>query len=345
MRTQNATLQIDGSGRCLALGAGIAFALNAQGTAPDWVMLIPRGPRIVGNDGRVFSLKEPSDVVVAFKKTGLSLPIDINHAEFLKAPAGDESPAAGWIEELDVRDGAIWGRVVWTPSGEAALNAKSYRYISPAILSDKAGEVISLAGAGLVNRPNFNMAALNAQETQVMKDLLKKLGLAETASENDAIAAVDALTTSLNAAKSATPSLQLFVPRADYDLVSGQLAALNARVDADNKASRDKEVSLFLDGAVRGMKIAPASREQYLALCASDEGFEQVRKLVAGMPALFKEGGFDTERLRQDAQNGGGSVSLNARERELIALGGVSEADFLKAKEAREAAYRAADAA
>ncbi len=337
MTTQKATrLALNSAAGEPALGAGLALALNAQGEAPDWIMLVPKGPRIKGNDGRVFSLKEPDHVVAAFNAAGLSLPIDINHAQFLKAPQGEGSPAAGWIEELDVRAGAIWGRVAWTPRGKAALNAKSYRYVSPALIADKDGAVLQLAGAGLVNRPNFNMAALNAATGDpVMKELLKKLGLAETASENDAVAALDKLQTALNAAQSATPSLTLYVPRADYDLLNGKFVALNSQIEADKKAARDKDVTAFLDEAVKGGKVAPASKAHYLALCATDEGFEQVKQLVAATPSFFDGSKFDDARRQQDEQNG--DVQLNAEEKRLVALGGVTEKEFLEAKKARAA--------
>ena len=51
MPSKNATL----NDHIPALGVGQLVALNAQGQPPEWVMLVPKGPRIVGNDGRVFS--------------------------------------------------------------------------------------------------------------------------------------------------------------------------------------------------------------------------------------------------------------------------------------------------
>ena len=328
MPSQKATLELNAASAAPALGAGLALALNAEGLAPEWAMLTPKGPRIEGNDGRVFTLKEPNDVVAAFAKAGLSLPIDINHAEFHRAPKGEESPAAGWIEQLEVRDGAIWGRVAWTPAGEAALGAKAYRYLSPALLADKDGRVRGLAGAGLVNRPNFSMPALNADQGATMEKLLAKLGLPATASENEAIAAVDRLNTALNAAQ--TPSLDKFVPRADFDRVSGEFVALNARIEGEKKAARDKDVTAFLDGAVKAGKVAPASKDHYLALCANDAGFEQVKQLVAATPSFFKGAELD-----ETARNGGDeAVALNAEERKLLALTNLTEAEFIAARKA-----------
>ncbi len=332
---------LNAQGDAPALGAGIALALNALGAAPEWTMLVPAGPRVVGNDGRVFKLSDPQTIVDAFQKGALSLPVDVNHAEFYKATQGDPSPASGWIEQLEVREGAIWGRVAWTQGGEAAINSRAYRYLSPALLTDKDGNVLGLAGAGLVNRPNFNMPALNAADDgALMKSLLKTLGLPETASESDAIAAVEALkSTQLNAVRTAPPSLELFVPRADYDLVRTQLNTANTALAAHVDGARKAKVDAFIEGAVKEGKIAPASRDHYLALCATNDGFAQVRGIVEATPSFFKRSGLDDA-----AAAGSGEVALNARERELIAQGGVTEEQFLAAKKAREAKY-AADAA
>ena len=163
------------------LGAGQIVALNARGAAPEWVMLTPKGPRIVGNDGRVFTLDNPGAVVDAFAKSGLKLPIDINHAQFHKASKGEASPAVGWIEQLDARDGAIWGRVEWNSRGESALKDRDYRYISPALTLDAAGRVVGIAHAGLVNEPNFTMPALNArgdatEQPTLLREIMERCG-------------------------------------------------------------------------------------------------------------------------------------------------------------------------
>jgi phage I-like protein len=140
---------------------GPSLALNSAVDSAELRMLVPAG-RIVGNDGRIFINDEPERVVTAFRTNRLSVPVDINHAQFLKSQNGEESPAVGWIEDLKVEGGGIYGRIEWTPRGREALAAKEYRYLSPALRIDAVGKVLAVIGAGLVNRPNFNMPALNA---------------------------------------------------------------------------------------------------------------------------------------------------------------------------------------
>jgi len=146
-----------------AIGGGLAVALNAEGAAPEWIMLLPAGPVIRGQDGRTWRMSDPEKVARATMAAGLKPSIDFNHAQYLQAPKGGANPAAGWIEALEVRAGAIWGRVEWTARGSSALAAREYRYISPALKTGDDGEVIAILNAGLVNNPNLPMPALNAE--------------------------------------------------------------------------------------------------------------------------------------------------------------------------------------
>lgn len=312
------------------IGEALALALNAEGAPCEWLMLVPAGNPVRGSDGRAFKNPDPKAVVDAFAREGRAAPIDINHAQFLKAPMGEESPAAGWIEELQLREGAIWGRVEWTAIGLNALREKTYRYISPALVTPR-DTIVSLAGAGLVNRPNFNMPALNAaEETSMNKELLKKLGLAENATENDVLAAIEALQTQLNAAKGAAPSLSLYVPRGDYDLVVRQRdeaqTALNARDEGDRKAKGEA----LVEQAVKDGKIAPATKDFYLKLCATEAGLKEVQDFVSKQPSKFVAVNFNENANR--SEGGGDRVELNADETRLCAQMGLTAEQFLKSR-------------
>ncbi len=118
----------------LTVKLSLAGAEAAGWQPPEWIMLIPAG-RIEAVDGRVFINGVPEAIVAAFQRHGLELPIDINHKMELM-PAGEEAPAMGWITALEVREGAIWARVEWTPRGARALKDREYRYISAAIEGD-----------------------------------------------------------------------------------------------------------------------------------------------------------------------------------------------------------------
>ncbi len=183
---------------------------------PAWVMLIPAG-EFSGRDGRgPFRLTDPAAVIAATDDLGMAagLPIDYDHATDFAAPKGRPAPAAGWISELAARDGALWGRVDWTPHGAMAITSREYRYISPVFQYTSDGEVTRLLRAGLTNNPNLYLTAISAHAAAdasgartayaadsardkgmdtLLDELREMLGLHDEASTDEALAAVRAL--------------------------------------------------------------------------------------------------------------------------------------------------------
>jgi phage I-like protein len=152
----------------LALCNEIVFA--TPGELPEWIPVLPRGPKLVGRDGREFGVRDITEVMHATKALGRRTPIDINHATTFEAPAGKESPAMGWIDKWRVEDdGLLWGHVAeWTPRGIEAIKNKEYSYTSPALLPElpgfEGGFVKAIHSVGLVNGPNFDMPAINSED-------------------------------------------------------------------------------------------------------------------------------------------------------------------------------------
>lgn len=150
-----------------------------RGEAPEWVALLPAGT-FAGRDGRgPFRNADPEAVIQATQalKMEAGIPVDYDHATDFAAPQGRPAPAAGWIKQLQVRAGAIWGRVEWTPQGAKALSTKLYRYISPVFQFDKKpgvegeqGDVVRILRAALTNNPNLYLTAIAASETTLMAE-------------------------------------------------------------------------------------------------------------------------------------------------------------------------------
>jgi phage I-like protein len=100
--------------------------------------------------------------------------------------------------------------VEWTDRGKEALEKKEYRYISPVFTSSASGEITAILRAALTNNPNLSLPALNSEQPpgnpaqeKPMQNILAALGLAETATEQEAIALIQAMRAQL-AAVSAT---------------------------------------------------------------------------------------------------------------------------------------------
>jgi phage I-like protein len=149
-------------------GAPASAADAGEQAAPEWIELLPAGV-FYGRDGRgPFRLDDPDGVIAATVAMQMSagLPIDYDHATDFGAPEGRPAPAAGWIRALEVRDGALWGRVEWTARAAASIAAREYRYVSPVFQFDpKDGAVTRLLRAGLTNNPNLHLTAIAASRT------------------------------------------------------------------------------------------------------------------------------------------------------------------------------------
>jgi phage I-like protein len=322
---------------CLPEGCeaiAINFELPADGSAPEWVELIPGGRSIQGRDGRLFVNDHPEAILDFFRLDGRDVPIDWEHATEIRAPKGEPAPAAGWIKQLEIREGgSVWGRPVWNAGGKASLESKEYRYLSPAIIVEKeTGRIRGLSSVGLVNKPNFRLNALNSQQTPTeeevmnLKALLAKLGLPETATLEEALNAIGKLQGDLQTAlnRANTPSLDLFVPRGDYD--AALLRATNAeqKVKDKEKAELEAAINAEVDAALKAGKIVPATKEFYLASCRQEGGLEQFRKFVAAAPVIGAASDLDGKRPPE------GGLALNAEQQKVAGMFGNSAEDLKK---------------
>lgn len=126
---------------------------------PDWIAILPVGT-FAGRDGRgPYSNVTPQKVIAASmaKAPACGILLDFNHGSEYH---GGDSQAAGWIRELALRDGAIHGRVEWTPAGQEAIRAGAFHFVSPAFEHAADGSVLAVRRVGLVNDPNLDLPAI-----------------------------------------------------------------------------------------------------------------------------------------------------------------------------------------
>lgn len=311
----------------------LGLALNFEtGSAPDWVQLIPAGPQIVGRDGRDWRLADPQAVAARFDPAK-EPQVDLEHSSQLLAPNGMPAPAVGWIKALEVREGAIWGRVEWNAEGAAAVTSRAYRYLSPVFTFDPATrDVLRIVSVGLTNTPNLELAALNAaeqKETATMVDptILEALGLKPTADAAQAVLAINALKTAeqtaLNAAQ-AQPDPALFVPVADHQLALNRIAGF----EADAKTRVEATIEAAVSEAIAAGKIAPSSKEFHLAACRAEGGLERFRTFIGSAPVIAAPTTLDAKKPDAPA------TALNAEELAVCRMLGMSNEDFIAAKAA-----------
>lgn len=317
------------------------LGLNAEsGKVPSRIQILPAGAEIKGIDGRHWKNHDPAALCAKMNasdrvtvKNGCV--IDENHSTDLAAPKGGEAPAFGWFKNFTVEaDGSVWADVEWNSRGEQAVANKEYRYISPVFTRDKDGNILEILRAALTNNPNLDNPALNssqdtAEEKNMEKELCAALGIPETATTADALAAIAKLKTELNSAQSKTVDLTAYAPRADLAAAQQRAEKAEKELAELNAASLKAKATAAVEQAVKDGKIAPASKDVYMELCATADGLAQFEKIVAATPSIT--GGAQVPDMPPAHAE---SVELNVAEKEWASSMGYTEEDWKKIKEA-----------
>lgn len=292
---------------------------------------------MVGRDGRRWTKRDAALIAAASNEYLPQHIVDENHATDLKAPRGEASPAMGWFSNIRAEEnGEVWADVAWTARGKEVLLNQEYRYISPVFEMDKTGEITKILRAALTNSPNLELPALNskqpepagnpAEENSMNKDICAALGLSETASENEALAAIAALKTQANSAKSV--DLASYAPRADLAQMEQRATAAEKALAELNAAQLKEKAVAAVEKAVTDRKIAPASKDEYIAMCSSEEGLERFKRIMATSPEIIPNAASGAGGEPPQAKR----VELNAEEESICKAMGYTKDEWLKLK-------------
>jgi phage I-like protein len=300
----------------------IAAASTLPGTdgVPKWVKLVPagsfklrdgRGPFRAGDT--VGELQAVVDRSLAYA-SNTELMMDYDHQSVFGAipNVGGTAPASGWMKAIEARADGIWAQVAWTEAAAAKIAALEYRYISPLFTYDNAGAIGRIVNAALVNAPAIDqkaiaaaLATLNPKEDAPMKKIALALGLADTASEDAILAAMNSNAEQLAVAAGLTkdaPLADVVKTVAGFVAGAGQIAvAAGLQVGATSeqivaamatsvgatvpKASFDKLSADFVEfkksteagkvetavaAALEAGKVTPANKAWAIAYCTND---------------------------------------------------------------------------
>lgn len=304
-----------------------------NGQVPEWVPLVPAG-RVLGRDGRAWNNNRPESIVAGFAELGRDLPIDIEHSTEHKAPKGDPAPAIGWIKEVQERNGEIWGRADWNETGRRLVSKQAYRYLSPVIVYQPSnGTIVGVTSVGVTNQPNLKLPALNSEqgaeapkEEEMLKALLAALGLPETASESDAMGKIAALKSDLATAtnRADNPSLEKFVPRADYDAALAKASNAEQKLAAIKGEQLEASINSAIEQALQDGKITPATADYHKAQCRQEGGLDRFAAYCAAAPVIGGDSGLD--KKTQEEQ----SKALNAEQQKVAEMFGNTAEDLAK---------------
>lgn len=299
--------------------AALSVDLTVGGaTPPKAFRLLPYG-RFKAADGsgrpagipEGWLLDQPSAVAIAaaFNVRSDARVIDYEHQTLHAETNGKPAPAAGWIGKLEARDDGLYAvDVEWTAAAASMIAAKQYRYISPVFPYDKrSGRVLAVAHAALTNFAGLDgltdLAAMSAlaakfshvvqpEEEMPMKALLAALGLPETATEAEALAALSALKTAhtgeLAALRGVAPDPAKYVEVATLTAVRGELATATTELAALKAEKHEAEVDKVVKAALAAGKLTPATEAWARSLGKSD--LAALNGYIEAAPVVVKPG-------------------------------------------------------
>lgn len=329
-----------------------ALDLPDATTAPEWIHILPcvkgivptfdgRGPYVVTNAEQVIanSMAEPRGI-----------PIDENHSTNIAAPQGREAPARGWITAMEARDDGIWGRAEWTKAGQELVTDKAYRAISPVmILNADAKTLARISVVSLVNKPNLRgLTALHQETPMNWAKIAKALGLAETATEDEILAAIAAMKsedkaepaelqsalTEIGVALGVTgadPASIVAAAKVKGSAKPAEIAALQAelvtvttKLTALQSDGAKSKATAFIDGEItKGRVGVKPLREHYISMHMEDAA--RVEKEIGALPIL----GIGGQISSQPPAAGGEITSLNAEQTQVADQLGIPHEKFL----------------
>lgn len=137
----------------LAVPADDADTIRAQRIIP------PPGPDgwLNTRDGRRLRVRDMHALLAAIRGQDVEPRVDWDHASEPTSPTyRGSTEAAGWVRNLAVAgDGGLVGDLVLQSWAAQRVRDRSYRYLSPAVLHDDAGDVGGLSSVAGVNNPNL----------------------------------------------------------------------------------------------------------------------------------------------------------------------------------------------
>lgn len=245
-----------------------ASALPGADGALRWIKLIPAGTFSLRDGRGPFDAGDKTELQAIIDRSvsyagATELMIDYDHQVMFGAipGVGGTAIAAGWIKALEARDDGVWGQVEWTEAAGAKIRALEYRYISPLFTSSKTGRVGKILNAALVNMPAMDLSAIAAaskfsnQEEDQMKSVAKALGLADSASEDAILAALNDNRTRVAAAVGLKPEASFAEVVTAASALTSDRVALATAAGVKPEATTEEVVAAMAAGGKAGTTV------------------------------------------------------------------------------------------
>jgi phage I-like protein len=362
-----------------------------EGKAPEWIQVFPlKRFEVVPEGGEEdITVERLNEIIANFAEQGTDIPIDADHSYGI---------SFGWITAMEIRTGlevkdgvdpnGLWEKVSWNENGRSAVESKEYRYISPSFrknyVDPETGESKGWRQltASLTNLPFYDsmqeLIAASINKRTIggfeMKELLKKLGLAENATEAEAIKKIEEL--QADGAVIAEIIQEAEAIKDSVELPEGQTQEVIA-ASLKDRAKRGAAVKTLLKAAAgqakeftavrTGLQLPKATTasqiierakpvgdtearaknegrvlasdndtQQFLREYVVDRGLEKAEAYVTRMPVIPALAN-DKTRTRRMPVDSNGKVQLTALQKATCRSMNIKEEDYAKTLEKQEA--------
>lgn len=191
----------------------VKLAFSGPRDLPSEIRLFQAGWNRTAKGNFLFDALSAQAVMSDFAKKGSDLSIDLEHLSLDEESRAYDPDARGW-GKLELRDGELWlVSIRWTPDGAKRLRNRTQRYVSPTFaVSKKTARILSIfniaicanpatydapqlvaASARLRTRLRASAPKRKPMDPETLKKLASRLGLADGATMEDCMAAIDAL--------------------------------------------------------------------------------------------------------------------------------------------------------
>ena len=245
----------------------------------------------------VFDEAAARSVIAAFREAAANpewpgILVDEEHYSLDRAKS---SAALAWAKDIrQDEDGSIWTRWEFTPRGRELWQSRTLVNRSPAFCCERSGKdyrPVALSSIAMTNTPHFKelstlaaarAAEVNTHEGEVqMEEILKALGLAEGASPEDAVAAIEALKQRASAAEE----------------TAAEAEAKCRRIECDAFIEEHKSKIADVAACREAYMANPESAEKLIAACKAPEAKPQtVLAAAKKTPDVPKDGAVATCR-------------------------------------------------
>ncbi len=156
-------------------GEAVALADNAPKAV--WCQIAKPGV-FRGHHAGAFELNEKvfDEIIANFRATeNRSIPIDFEHASEAEPTSGsipvDGAPAQGWIRDLKIQGGNLWGLVEWGQKARDYIKSGAYKFFSPAVRFNARDRVTGKSiGARMTSGALTNNPFLDGMKALAAKD-------------------------------------------------------------------------------------------------------------------------------------------------------------------------------